>query len=171
VVNDTIENLYIGDPDATTTIDLSEHLSDEDGEVLSYEISYDSSMLNGSVSNHILSLTSKSNGLSTFNVTAFDARGESATITFSIMVREDEKTIDIYPNPVTDIVNFRMGENVDGTLQVKAYNSSGVLVDTQNVDISTFSPGSMDLSDYKSGVYELKLRYDETEFSENIVKL
>ncbi len=171
VVSDTIENLYIGDPDATTRIDLSEHLYDEDGEVLSYEISYDSSMLNGSVSNHILSLTSKSNGLSTFSVTASDARGESATNTFSIMVREDEKTIDIYPNPVTDIVNFRMGENVDGTLLVNAFNSLGVLVDTQNVDISTFSPGSMDLSDFKSGVYELKFTYDETEFSENIVKL
>jgi subtilisin family serine protease len=171
VVSDTIENLYIGDPDATTTIDLSEHFSDEDGEDLSYELTYESDMLSGSVSSDVLSLTSESNGLSTFSVTASDARGESATITFEIMVRDDDETIDIYPNPVTDFVNFRMGEDVDGTLQVKAYNSNGVLVETQNVDISTFSPGSMDLSDYSSGEYELQITYEEIEISENIVKL
>uniref|UniRef100_UPI00356769E1 S8 family serine peptidase n=1 Tax=Labilibaculum sp. TaxID=2060723 RepID=UPI00356769E1 len=69
VVSDTIENLYIGDPDATTTIDLSEHFYDEDGEDLSYELTYDSDMLSGSVSSDILSLTSESNGLSTFSLT------------------------------------------------------------------------------------------------------
>lgn len=171
IVSDTIENLYIGDPDATTTIDLSEHFYDEDGEDLSYELTYDSDMLSGSVSSDILSLTSESNGLSTFSLTASDARGESATITFEIMVRDDDETIDIYPNPVTDIVNFRMGEDVDGSLQVKAYNSSGVLVETKNIDISTFSPASMDLSDYSSGQYELQITYNEIEISENIVKL
>ncbi|WP_372753072.1 T9SS type A sorting domain-containing protein, partial [Labilibaculum sp.] len=141
------------------------------GEDLSYELTYDSDMLSGSVSSDILSLTSESNGLSTFSLTASDARGESATITFEIMVRDDDETIDIYPNPVTDIVNFRMGEDVDGTLEVKAYNSNGVLVETQNIDISTFSPASMDLSNYSSGEYELKLTYNEIEITENIVKL
>ncbi len=167
----TINDYYIGNPDKSYTIDLDEYFSDEDGEDLEFDISYESSYLKATESSNTLTITPVINGLSTITVTASDARGETASTSFQVMIRDDNEEIDVYPNPVSDILYFRMGEDIDGELNVTIYNSNGVLVDERNTDISAFAPGSLNLSDLSTGQYELEINYNDSKIKRNIVKL
>ncbi len=167
----SIDDYYIGDPDASYTVALDDYFSDEDGDILNYSLDYDTAMIKASVSSQTLTLTPKSNGLSTITITARDYLNEEVSTSFNVMIRDDNEAIDIYPNPVTDLVYFRMGENVDLTLKVEIYNDNGVLKDIKNTDISTFSPGSINLSDLSSGQYTLKITYNNEELVRNIIKL
>ncbi len=171
VVSQSIDDYYIGNPDKSYTIDLDDFFTDEDGEDLDFEISYQSSILKATEYSNTLTITPVTNGLSTITVIASDARGETATTSFQVMVRDDSEEIDVYPNPVSDFVYFRMGEEVEGTLNVVIYNSNGVLVDERNTDISAFTPGSLNLSDLSTGQYKLEINYNDTKINRNIVKL
>ncbi len=166
-----IADYYIGNPDKSYYINLDSYFTDEDGEDLDFAMSYDSDYLKVSENSNKLIITPVINGLSTITVTASDARGETATTSFQVMVRDDSEEIDIYPNPVSDIVYFRMGEDIDGELSVAIYNSNGVLVDERSTDISAFSPGSLNLSDLSTGQYDLEINYNDSKIKRNIVKL
>ncbi len=167
----TIDDIYIGDLSSSYSLDLSEYFTDADGEELNYNIDYTSSQVTASLSDQTLTLTPKTKGLSTITITAYDARDAEVSTSFQLMLRDDSEEIDVYPNPVTDYVYFRMGEDVSGTLNVKIYNDNGVLKDTRNLSISTFSPASTDLSDLSSGQYSLKITYNNEEIERNIIKL
>lgn len=162
---------YIGDPEEEYVFDLADYISDEDGEDLDYDLSYDSDLLSARTDDDELTITSNSYGLASIDVTATDAKGESCTMEIVVMMRDDDSTIDVYPNPVSDYVYFRMGEDVDGSLQVAVYNSNGVLVQESTEAISTYVPASMDLSDLASGEYTLKMTYEGEEMETDIVKL
>jgi len=171
VVTNSIANIYIGSLSDVYTIDLSDYFSDEDGEDLKYKLDYTSSFLSGLVSSNTLTITPSSYGVSIFTVTANDARSQSVSISFSVMIRDDSQVVDVYPNPVSDYVNIRMGENVDGNIQVEIYNDSGVLIKEQSTSISTFVPARINVSDFSSGQYVLKMKYNNIEMNRNIVKL
>ncbi len=167
----TINDIYIGSLSTAASLSLEDYFSDEDGETLSYTLDYSESSLSLGVSSQTLTITPEVLGLSSVTVTAYDARYEEISQTFNVMVRDDSQDIDVYPNPVTDTVYFRLGEDVDGSLSVEVYNTNGVLVQEYSTAISTFSPGSVDLSDLASGKYLLMLKYGSEEYERNIVKL
>ena len=171
VVFEAIENIYIGNLNTSYTLNLQEYFRDEDGEDLEYSLNYSSSYLNASLSDETVTIVPQSNGLSSFTITASDARGETASTTFQVMVRNNDQAIEIYPNPVSDVVYFRMGEDIDGDLEIEIYNDSGVKVKDITTPVSTFSPASTNLSDLASGQYLLKITYNNQEFERNIVKL
>ncbi|MBS2099430.1 S8 family serine peptidase [Carboxylicivirga linearis] len=171
VVTIPMEDTYIGDPDKEYTFNLTEYFNDEDGETLSYSISYNESMMSASVNSGQLTIKPTSYGLSTFTVTASDALEESASFTFQIMIRDDSSDVDVFPNPVVDKLNIRMGNSVEGSISVEIFNSDGVLRDTKDTDISTFSPAQLDLSNLSAGSYNLKIHYKSQTFERNIVKL
>ncbi|WP_152541789.1 T9SS type A sorting domain-containing protein [Saccharicrinis fermentans] len=152
-------------------MDLSDVFYDEDEEDLQYKLAFSASYLDASISNNILSLTPLSNGLSTLEITALDARQASASTTFQVMIRNDSMPIDIYPNPVTDLINFRMGDEIDGNIEIEFYNDKAVMVNKLSIPISTFSPASSNISNMASGQYLLKIKYNNQEFERNIIKL
>ncbi len=170
-VTGSIEDLYMGNPDHTYTIDLSNKFIDEDGEDLSYDLSYDESIMSASVSGNTLTMTPSSAGLTSFTVTASDALGAEASLSFKVMSRDGSNEIDLYPNPVVDKLNVRMGNSIDGTISVEIYNTNGVLRDTKTASITTFSPAQLDLSGLSTGSYTLKIQYKTQSFERNIVKL
>ncbi len=170
-ISDLMENIYIGSKSSSATLDLANYFNDADGEILNYNISYDDSKLNVSVRNRNLSIIPRTLGLSAVEIIAYDARGAQISQTFSVMVREDSNAIDVYPNPVTDVVNFRLGNNVDGDMEVEVYNTNGILLKQIKTSISTFAPARIDLSDLSSGKYLLVVKYGKSEYKENIVKL
>ncbi len=166
-----IENVYIASVKASYPINLADYFIDEDGEDLSYYLSYDESIMSASVSGNTLTMTPSSAGLTSFTVTASDALGAEASLSFKVMSRDGSNEIDLYPNPVVDKLNVRMGNSIDGTISVEIYNTNGVLRDTKTADISTFSPAQLDLSGLSTGSYTLKIQYETQTFERNIVKL
>lgn len=163
-------NLYMGSIGQSTSVNLSEHIQDADGESLEFTIHSDYGLLTTSLSDDVLTIQSQSFGLSEIEIVATDARGTYCTFTIVVMMRSDEADIDIYPNPVSDVAYFRMGEGIDGEISVDVFNNSGVLVMQETAEISTFSPANMDFSELAAGMYSLKIVYGDQVMTRNIVK-
>lgn len=95
--------------------------------------------------------------------------GKSATQQLSILVRDDSQIVDIYPNPVTDFVWLRTGE--DQNALVTIYSNSGAKVFESKMDISPFEPAKIDMSSFSGGVYNVHIKYDEKEIKKQVIKL
>ncbi|MFR9504313.1 MAG: subtilase family N-terminal domain-containing protein [Rikenellaceae bacterium] len=158
---------YVGEQ---LTLDLSEIFYDGDGESLSYKSTSSASSVAHLVpSSGLLYITSMSYGNADISLTATDSRSEVATTSFRILVRDPENEVDLYPNPVVDLLNVRMGE--EHTTQIDIYNTSGGKVYSGSVEVSPFDPAKIDLSDLSAGNYTVIMSYDGTELTRNIVKL
>ncbi len=158
---------YVGEK---LTIDLSTIFTDVDGESLSYSSSSSATSVAHIVSSgDILYITSMSYGNANIVLSATDSRDEVAQTDFRILVRDPENEVDLYPNPVVDVLNIRMGE--EHTTQVEIYNTSGGKVYSGSVEVSPFDPGQIDMSKLSAGSYTVNISYDGGELTRNIVKL
>jgi serine protease len=166
-----LEDQYFGEVVANRMIRLNDYFTDVDGEKLSYSIVFNNKLLHAYINQESLYITTKLPGLSELTVVATDGLGETSTMTFKVMVRDDGELVDIYPNPVVDHMNIRMGESVTGNLSVEVYNSNGLKVTSEEVAISPFAPGRINLSQLKSGSYVVRIVYDEIDVKRNFVKL
>lgn len=63
----------------------------------------------------------------------------------------------MYPNPVSDNLNFRLGENIDGDVNVHVFSLNGQCLKRSVENGSTIS---IDLSDLNSGNYIISLEND-----------
>ncbi len=154
-VSAAIDNVVFGAVGEETVIDLSDHFGDEDGEALSYKskiLSSGKSAASCSVSGAELKVTAASYGSTTFEVTASDARGSKVKTSFSVLVRDGSRPVDLYPNPVTDKLNIRPGKVL--TADVTVSNKAGaVVLSAEGSHIDPFSPLTLDMSSLPGGVY------------------
>ncbi len=143
------------------TFNLKDFFSDPDGETLSYTITSSSAsiIVNASVSEGILTMKGHSFGATTLTVTAEDARGSSAAHEFRVLVRDNSRPYDLYPNPVKDYLYIRSGEAK--TVGLTISNKAGAVVFSQgDVTLDPFSPMSIDLKDQPGGVYYVRIGND-----------
>lgn len=87
------------------------------------------------------------------------------------MARDGSQEVDLYPNPVVNQLNIRMGQEIDGNVEVKVYNTSGGLVIEQLVAVHPFEPGVLNMSQLSGGSYLIILKYEGREIKRSIVKL
>ena len=143
------------------TFNLKDFFSDPDGETLSYTITSSSAsiIVNATVSDGILTVKGHSFGATTLTVTAEDARGSSAAHEFRVLVRDNSRPYDLYPNPVKDYLYIRSGEAKTVSLTIS--NKAGAVVFSQgDVTLDPFSPMSIDLKDQPGGVYYVRIGND-----------
>lgn len=143
------------------TFNLKDFFSDPDGETLSYTITSSSAsiIVNATVSDGILTVKGHSFGATTLTVTAEDARGSSAVHEFRVLVRDNSRPYDLYPNPVKDYLYIRSGEAKTVSLTIS--NKAGAVVFSQaDVTLDPFSPMSIDLKDQPGGVYYVRIGND-----------
>ena len=143
------------------TFNLKDFFSDPDGETLSYTITSSSAsiIVNATVSDGILTVKGHSFGATTLTVTAEDARGSSAAHEFRVLVRDNSRPYDLYPNPVKDYLYIRSGEAK--TVGLTISNKAGAVVFSQgDVTLDPFSPMSIDLKDQPGGVYYVRIGND-----------
>ena len=168
----TFENLYFGKVGETQTIDLNTYFRDPDGENLKYTATCSSNgLVSISVSNNQLVLKSLRTGLGKLTITATDHLGATANIVVDILVRDDSRMADFYPNPVRDELNIQMGKEVKGNIEVKLYNTNGVLVLETGKEIAPFKPAKLDVTKLPGGSYVVVVKYNGKEYKNNIVKL
>lgn len=154
------------------TIDLTEHFTDADGEVLTYSAETSSaSVVKASVSKSTLTLNSSAFGEAVITVKASDAFSEAVVATFRVVVRDGTRAFDIYPNPVTD-GRLYVRSSKATPVHVMITGSSGSVVYDTELTSDPFSPAVADLSRILPGIYNVKVT-DESgkEFTQNIVKL
>ncbi|WP_068691608.1 S8 family serine peptidase [Culturomica massiliensis] len=166
------ENMYFERNGEKQVIPLEDYFTDADGEALSYDITSSvTGLIRTDVENGQLTITSLKNGMATVTVTAGDYFGKTCSREFVVMSRDNRVPVDLYPNPVKDRMNIRMGKEVQGKIGVTLYNTGGTQVWESAETISPFGPAQVDLSRLPGGSYVVVVKYNGKEYKNNIVKL
>lgn len=168
----TLQDIYFSTIGTAQTIDLTPYFTDADGENLQYTVVCPvNGLINSSVENGKLTISALKSGQAEITIEAYDYFKKMAKSSFRIMSRNGSQEVDLYPNPVIDKLNIRMGQDVNGPVRVKLYNSAGTLVIESDVTITPFAPGILDISKLSGGTYTLILNHNGREIKRNIIKL
>ena len=156
VVISSIPDMSFNSTGKVTTIDLTKYIKDEDAEPLVYSVSStDQAVANVDIAGNSLSITTGGFGMTTVTVSASDAGSESCSISFRILVRDDSRPVDLYPNPVVDRLHIRPGQ--DGRFAIAIYNKVGATLWSDSVDAGPFSPLSVDFTKQPGGTYYVRI--------------
>ncbi len=151
--------------------DISGYFSDPDGDLLSYTVTNSApGVVHATVTQGVLYLTPRDLGKAELIVSAADSRGLKASQTIKVAVREDVGGVDIYPTNVVDFLYVGTGAEESQT-RVRVVSATGQEVCDMNLPTSVFNPAKVDMNDAPPGVYAVKVVYEGTEYSQNIVKL
>ena len=166
------ENILFTARSKTRTIELSEYISDPDGESLEYSVvSSSESVAKVSVSKGTLTVNSVAFGTAEVTITATDALQKNVTATFKVVVRDGTKAVDVYPNPVKDgKLYFRTSQHEE--VDVFISGSSGAVIYDSKAVADPFDPVAIDISGAVPGVYNVKVTTASGKvMTQNIVKL
>ena len=173
VVAKPFENLIFNSKAAEVKeLNASEYFSDEDGEELAYTFEFSHpDIANMTYSGGKFLITSMSYGVSDIKVTGTDVRGESVSQSLKVLVRSDAVALSLYPNPVVDTMNIRVGNDV-ADLKLTIVSALGsVVYEGEFTDVSPFTALEVDLTDVAPGTYTAVVVMDGTEYKQQIVKL
>lgn len=155
---------------AEFTLNLNEYFSDEDEEVMKYECSVtNDKILHLNANGSTLYGTVLGYGAVEAVITARDAKGEKASITFKVIVRASDKPVDLYPIPVKDYLY--VATEKEGSSQVIIKSATGKTVIEQAVTSSLFSPAQVDMRSFAPGTYSVTVTIGSEQYRSNIVKL
>ena len=170
VIVKDMENMIFTSMGERTTIDMSEYIQDPDGEQLKFDISISNrNVLHINPSGNILHVTSLGYGNCDVTIVASDSRGESCTLTFSVLIKDPLSSLELYPNPVTDFLNVRTGEEMDTRIRITG--PAGQTIYDRTALVSAFSPAKIDMSGCAPGRYSVTVTYGGNEFIRTVVKL
>ena len=157
IVAESISNRQFGLVGESETFDLSRYIQDEDVEPLKYAVSTsEPNVAHPFVSGNNLQLTVLGYGLTTVSVTATDACGKSCSLSFLVLVRDESRPVDLYPNPVVKTLNIRPG--TEGQIEVAITNKVGATVWSGTENASPFSPLAVDMSGMAGGTYYVSIK-------------
>lgn len=165
-----MENMILTYVGEKTSLDMAEYIQDPDGEQLKFDITIsDRNVLHINPSGNTLHVTALNYGNCDVTITASDARGESCSLTFSVLIKDPSASLELFPNPVTDYLNVRTGEEMDTRIVV--VSSTGQTLYDRTAPVSAFSPAKIDMRSYAPGRYSVKVTYGGNEYIRSIVKL
>lgn len=165
-----IPDVYMGAAGQKQSFVLADYFSDANDETLKYDVAISSNTTVARVEGGNLVVEGTKYGLVTVTVTARDAGNKEASTTFKVMVRDDSKAVEIYPNPVVKDMNVRMGQSVSGTIGVRLFSAAGSMAMETTASISPFAPAKVDLSSLGAGNYVVEVTYNGEVHKSTIVK-
>lgn len=170
VVAGQAENIMLPGRGSETTVDLGTLIQDPDGEILTWTLTNSNpTSVHLNASSNTLYITALGFGNADVTVTGTDARGESATASFSVLVKDPESPLDIFPNPVTDYLNVRTMEEMDTRIAI--INPTGSVIYDRTSPVGAFNPAVIDMKEYAPGRYTLKVSFGGEEYTRTVVKL
>jgi len=165
----TMENIYFGSIGGTARLAVNDYFYDPDEEPLTYTFSTSTSNAEVTLENDLLYIIGKRHGYCTITVTATDALGESCSTEVLVLVRDGKQQVDLYPNPVLDVLYIRTGEPVRADITITSSVGARILEET--FEITPFSPAQIDMTAVSAGVYTVHIRMGEKESTKTIIKL
>lgn len=174
-VTKPIDDMHFEGADRTTIV-LAEYFADPD-DLLTYTSTVcrpgtdiPSDVVTVTTGSGLLTVTPRKYGTAEVTVTATDQGGLATSLRFQVTVRDGSKPVELYPNPVTDVLNLRMGAQVNGTVIVRVYSSTGRFMLSGEVPVSPSAPGKIDLSGLDAGTYLVEVAWDGKVYKNSIVK-
>ena len=170
VIVKDIEDKFFGQTGLKFTLDMAEFLDDPDGEQLAFDIRMSNkSVLHINQAENVLHATTLMYGSTEVTIVASDARGLSCTLTFKVVVKDPQKPLEVYPNPVTDWLNISTMD-VEPT-HIRIVSATGQTVYDATQDVGATEPARIDMSACAPGVYDLQVSFGSTDYRRTIVKL
>lgn len=164
------ENLFMKAKGEEITVDMSKYVNDPDGEQLKYEVTMtNANIAHANAKGNSLTVTALGYGSTDVTVKASDARGESVTVSFKILVKDPSNPLSVYPNPVTDYVNVSTLDMAD--TKIRIINQTGKTMFEETVKASAFEPARIDISQYAAGIYTMTVSFGGNTYKETIVKI
>lgn len=165
-----IDDILLSSKGKELIIDMSEYVTDADGEQLNYDIIVSNDkVVHVTSRKDQLYVTAIAYGLVDVKITARDIRNEKVEFEFKVLVKNSSEPVSIYPNPVSDYVN--VGTMEEASTLVQIYNSAGQLLYEENLTVSGINPAQIDMRAYAPGIYYMYVTYGGKEYKETIVKI
>lgn len=165
-----IPDVYMGATGLTQSYDLANYFTDANNEPLTYDVAISSSTAVARIDNGKLVVSGSKYGLVEVTVSARDAGNKEAVTSFKVMVRDDSKPVELYPNPVVKDLNIRMGQSVKGSIGVRVFSAAGPMAMETSTTIDPFAPAKVDLSALGAGNYVVEVSYGNEVYKSTIVK-
>ena len=165
-----IPHMFMGATGQKQTVALADYFTDANNETLKYDVAISTSTAVARIEGGNLVVEGSKYGLVTVTVTARDAGNKEAITSFKVMVRDDSKPVELYPNPVVKDLNIRMGQSVKGQIGVRVFSAAGPMAMETTTAIDPFAPAKVDLSALGAGNYVVEVNYGGQVYKNTIVK-
>lgn len=150
--------------------DFTSLFSDEDGETPEYSVNTSpAGVVHLYPIEGTLRIIALGYGLAEAKVKATDARGASDSLMFRVFVKEPNRSVDIYPNPVKTKLNIRPA--AEGTFEITIINKIGVVVYSAKSESSPFFPIAIDVNGFDPGPYSVRIKGAGIDGNYTIVKI
>lgn len=171
VVVKEVEDMVFSVIGETNMIDLHSLFEDPDGETPAYSVSSpENPALSVRINDGKLFLSSIRYGYTGITLTATDALGETASLSFRTLSRDGSKPVDIYPTTVTDgKLYFRTSE--ESGLNVRVISETGTAVITGDFQAAPFKPAVLDMSQLAAGLYTVEVDSGGQKTVQTVTKL
>ena len=174
VRDDVLPGVVFGSKmESSATFPWYDFFEDLDGEVPAISLIVENeSVAAASVNNYgNIVITPMSYGQTWVGITASDAAGKTASFRLCVVVRDGTDAMDLYPNPVVDTLNIRVGEeSVSGSVIITGV-SGMVVYEAEVEDMSVFYPLKVDMSGVQAGIYIVTVKCGNTVVKKNVAKL
>ena len=167
------ENVLYQGAGHTTEYTLTDHFYDQDGDPMTFlAASANTSVATVVVTGNKLTVTSTGFGTSQITVKASDVNADTEA-SFNVTCRDAGQKVDLYPVPVKKdgVLNIRMGEDVDGLIDVNIYSMSGSKVFGSQLRMQGGTAQQVNISALTTGNYRVVVKYRNEEITRNITKL
>lgn len=175
------ETIRLEGAGSVTVLQLLEYLNDPDQDELTYSVIYSKSgIVTGQPEGNTLTLTALKTGETEVVITARDPYGKKAVITFNVIVGNSTggnqgsqvpADLKLYPNPVTTNVNVLLNTEAEGKAELSIYSPRGARVLETAIDVRNKTATTLNLSKLTSGSYTVKVKFNGTTYTGNILKL
>ena len=168
----TPENILFTKLQANQTLRLGDIFLDLDGEALvcTAEFSQDGIVKQATTAEGDISISAVGYGLTDIVLTAEDALGESASVSFQAAVTHPDQPVTLSPSIVS--TDAYVAPSTAGPVQIQAevHSSTGALVQQQAGSASVFSPLHLDVSGLAPGRYTVDVTYSGNTHRVKMVK-
>lgn len=165
-----IEDIALYSKGSEFSLDMSEYVSDPDGEALTYKVNVaDAQIAHVTVKGNKLTGTPLKYGRTDVEIVASDARGESVTLSFAILIKDPATPVSVYPNPVKDFVNIGTLDEAETVIRIT--NQTGKLMHESVSTVSGHNPARIDMSSYAPGSYAISVSFGGKKYNQTVVKL
>lgn len=170
VVIKEIEDILLSAKGKEMSIDMTEYVTDPDGEQLKYEVTVSNNkVVHVTPRADRLYVTALAYGLVEVEIAACDVRGEKAVFKFKVLVKDPSDPVSVYPNPVTDYVNVGTLDMAETVITITS--STGKVMYEETSQVSGIEPARIDMTGFAPGSYSVKVSFGGNEYKRTVVKL
>lgn len=166
-----IQDFWFEGLNANKEVDLTNIFNDPENGFMQYALEYDKNVIHLRADGNRLFISVVGLGSTDVVIRASDGSGTVVETAFKVQVSSDSNPLELYPNPVVDKLNIRMGKDVNGEVNVRIYAINGAQVLNSFVKVSPFVPGVLDINKLAGGRYVVEIEYNGEKFVSNIIKL